>query len=172
MVRWHPPFLHVRLIDWDEENNRWIQSIVQSLKGNYNSPLFQVIAKEFLFRFQQIPSMFKDFPFCFVPCPSKNLEKDHSFYLAQSFSKLTSLPMVECLKHPKKATTQKQKLKHSRIQKKLIRLDNKIPSHHSIVFVDDILTTGATAIAAKSALKSKCIFSTWSIFWRKNKFLF
>ncbi len=163
-------FRHCRLMDWTRDNDQFIRWVIQSLKGDYPSPLFFFLANELYSRIKEIPSIINDKPFCFIPCPSKNpLIEDHGFLLSQSFKNLTNFPVKPILKNPKIEKQQKNKSFLSRKEKKFEKTSfNPLPKDHLIVFVDDVVTTGSTVKAAHKALDKPEPFMVWSLFWRRR----
>ena len=184
MIRLQFSFRHARLIDWSSKNDYFIRSVIQSLKGTANSPLFSLLAKEFFFRIKQLPLVLNDQPFVFIPCPPRipkeNLFSfsflrepplfDHGFFWAKALSEQTGWPVNSSLSRQPENKSQKKKNITARRQagfltsKKERRFKN-----HSVIFADDVVTSGATAAAAKLALNSPACFMVWSLFWRKPR---
>ena len=190
MIRLQSSFRHGRLIDWDDSNDQFIRSLIQSLKGDIYSPLFMLLAKEFYFRICQLTGVLRDQPFILVPCPArkkypkifyslkifKNLDQmqsvDHGFFWTQCISQTARWPLISALEQPDLIKPQKKKDKLTRKRIHFTRKDSiAFPPNYRVVFVDDIVTSGATAQAAYKALGKPQPFMVWSIFWRKNNFI-
>lgn len=168
MVRLHGSYLHIRLIDWHDENDKWMRLLIQSLKGDYESPLFDILSQEFWHRLRQIPSISRDVPFCFIPCPAKSFKQDHGVFFCAQLSRHMRFPMRNILQHCSSNSNQKNKNILLRRQKIFKLIDKEsIPKDHSLVFVDDVLTTGSTALAAYKALGKPQPFMAWSLFYRR-----
>ena len=186
MVRLQSSFLHVRLIDWSLENNKFVQFLIQNLKGTQGSPLFELLAQEFCFRIRQISSIKKFSPYILIPCPATpepltwwnfliqkenpkiHVKKDHSFYWAQSLSQETKYPIQNILSHIPNVSLQKEKNLHDRYQRRFF-VQEPFEPRGNYVFTDDIVTSGATVKAAYRAVQKPPTFMVWSIFWKKKE---
>ncbi len=110
----------------------------------------------------------------FVPAPARHpLSRDHAYMLAEALSEIWSSPLWLAFDRP--SGGHRQKTKNS-IDRQHIKLTLHKKSHlssegrryqnHVIFFVDDIVTTGATAKAAHEALENIANFHVISIFFR------
>ncbi len=187
MLRLQSHFRHCRLIDWTQENDHFIRTLLYSLKGKYDSPFFKILAREFCIRIQQIQSIStEEIPFILVPCPPRphsnflcdllnikfpsKKEWDHSFYWSQSIKDWTGYPISSLLEFPPRQKAQKRKSLLERKNRFFTLKDHKVlPQGHLVVFTDDIVTSGTTAHAVYQALGRPEPFMIWSIFWRKFK---
>lgn len=102
----------------------------------------------------------------FVPAPPRaNGQVDHAALLAKCFSKITGRPHLSSLE---RVNIKRQKqLNRSERQKNTLRLSGiesrEINSKQSIIFIDDVVTTGATAQAAYLALGKPKNFRVWAL---------
>lgn len=169
LMRMQFSFRHLRLIDWTSENDSFIRAVLMSLKGSRRSLFFEVLAKEFFMRVQYLSSLRRDHPLILIPCPSKNSSKDHGFFWAKALSKRLNLSVQQALGPLDPHSNQKTKNLSLRGDRKfLLKVDGKNLSNKNLVFVDDVVTSGATAKAAYLALGKPESFMVWSIFWRKK----
>lgn len=169
LMRMQSSFRHLRLIDWTQENDSFIRAVLMSLKGPRRSLFFQVLAKEFFMRVQYLPSLKKDHPLILIPCPSKDFSKDHGFFWAQVLGEQFGLPVHQALSPLDSHASQKAKKLSLRGDRKfLLEVDERSLKDKNLVFVDDVVTSGATAKAAYLALGRPESFMVWSIFWRKK----
>ena len=181
MMRVQSSFYHFRLIDWTDENKNFIHQLIRDIKGEHGSLLFEILAKEFLFRIRQFNTLEESW--IIVPCPptpdkfslwdllfEKNIheKKDHSFYWAQQFNK--KYPIHNLLSHPPYYSLQKDKDLQERIERRFITKSPLIPNQ-KYIFTDDIVTSGSTAKAAYLALGKPDHFMVWSIFWKRKNSL-
>lgn len=129
-----------------------ISFLLYSLKGGGDSCLYQQIAKECMFHF-----FFVNKDAIYIPAASRTLDLDHSGCFAKALSKNSLGQLLNILIRGNK---QKQK-RLSKIErtKKNIFLSkdfdkNSLPDlkNKNIIFVDDVLTTGSTAMASYKAL--------------------
>ena len=162
-------FRHLRLIDWTSENDSFIRAVLMSLKGPRRSLFFKVLAKEFFMRVQYLSPLKRDHPLILIPCPSKNFSKDHGFFWAQALGEQLNLPVQQALSPLDSHANQKTKNLSLRGERKfLLTIDEYSLRNKNLVFVDDVVTSGATSKAAYLALGKPEPFMVWSIFWRKK----
>ncbi len=169
IMRMQSSFRHLRLIDWTSENDSFIRAVLTSLKGVRRSLFFTVLAKEFFIRLKYLSSLQRDAPFTFVPCPSRTSSKDHGFFWAEALGKKFRLPVQRMLNLVELDSIQKSKNLSLRGERKfLLTKDEHQLKNKNLVFIDDVVTSGATAKAAWLALGKPRSFMVWSIFWRKR----
>ncbi|MCB0341083.1 MAG: hypothetical protein KDD59_02485 [Bdellovibrionales bacterium] len=104
----------------------------------------------------------------FVPSPpQKRGEKDHAYSLARELSRIWGQPLWPGLMRVSSSGPQK---KASRVHRQRTKIASGLESGQSelyrlnpdqIIFVDDVLTTGSTALAAQKVLPPEIPFSAW-----------
>ena len=161
---------HLRLFDWHEGNDSLIKKFINSLKKGGPEFIFKRLALECFPRFVYTPCWPKEKnPFVFVPAPpAHSLQVDHASELARLLCHYfggKTFPALQRLG----ADRQKRKGKKDRAVIQLLarkglkrNLKNK-----TILFVDDVLTTGSTARAAFKALDSPEKFVICTLAWKR-----
>ncbi len=205
MIRWQNGFTHIRLLDWNTENDYFIRAVINSLKGGGQSYIFNKLMQELFYRaLQVLPSLWKvsdtcslttlsdssglkaklslqksfydqkDVPdsYCnspvIVPAPpgQKNF-KDHAFYLSQSLSQLSGYHFFPLLSRLDSTSVQQKQKNKSHRRQLCFQLNNNVSHLNDIIFVDDVLTTGSTAVAAREALSVSKNFIVFTLAWRQ-----
>ena len=170
MIRQENEWTHLRLLDWNGKNDFFVRLFLSSLKKGGPSFMFRQLSLEFLqraFHTLSIPEQG-----VFIPAPARKRDlRDHAFLLAFCLSRLAGLKMLNPLcRGPVSLKSQKQK---NRQERKELCFDLKegfsdlklkeLVKNQPIIFIDDILTTGATARAAHKALGAPKKFSIFTL---------
>ena len=170
LFRTQNSFRHIRLLDWNSENDFFIRTFINSLKKGAPAFVFKKLNGELLHRIIQIRALEKNTLFIPAP-PSKNV-KDHAFCLAQSLSYLCQrslkTPLVNLLdpkEQQKRKNKRDRKLLNFQILEEEMSTEEKNKVH--FIFVDDVLTTGATALAAWKALGKPKNFTVLTLAWKQ-----
>lgn len=143
-------------------NSPIIYTLINSLKGGGAPPLtLRKIAELMAFRLNcQRLTFHKNT--LIVPAPSRILnEIDHAWELAHALSQTLDLPMVPLL--ARESDKEQKSLKREERLQIRMRKVKTLPSHQNILFVDDLITTGSTAQAARRALGSKAPIITLTL---------
>lgn len=141
---------------WIPNQSRALSLLIEDLKGQHMSKAWDFWAQQVLqgliedniFTEQFIRN--QCFPPILVPAPSSTRQIDHAFLFAQKLHRHTGWPLKNCLQK-----TSRVAQKHlDKWQRQALEMtsDEKISDRQAVIFVDDVVTTGATAKAAYLAL--------------------
>lgn len=167
MVRKQEDLTHIRLFDWNKENDFFIRIFLNSLKGGGPSFIFNQVILDFLHRILQAIPFSQNAILIPAPSHSQTDSRDHAFCLASSFSFFSGVPVKNLLTRPFQFDKkQKRKIKWERKTARFCIKENFIGDEKMIIFIDDILTTGATAQAAWKALGEPEKFIIFTLTWR------
>ena len=166
---------HVRLLDWNPENDFLVRKLLNSFKkGGVDKKIYEEMAKELFHRFLVVRRISKNT--LLIPAPSSKPSPrkhilDHASFFAKTLSEVSGFLFKDILLHTpdyyKKNVEQRKKTKLERQTIRLVLKDNvRIKKVENIFFIDDVLTTGATAYAAFKVLKDYGKFTIMTIAWR------
>ena len=98
-----------------------------------------------------------------VPVPSSKVgEKDHSYYIAKCISETLGFELWDGLLWKNKDRNQKFLNKTERFEIEMTKT-KILPRKTRVILIDDLVTTGATAIAARKAIKSLNQIEVWAL---------
>ncbi len=183
------------LFSWEPRQSDFLSAILLAIKGENHERLWQYFSEKFTqsFAVEELTQMRveaeeetnniqqgRTFPFLafqrrkivLIPCPSKGKRPDHAYFFAHYLSKCLGGELRPLIHHPNgflNKTSQRNKEKKDRKSIKFERTAYEEPDKENtiFVFVDDILTTGSTAIAAYKALGCPRHFQAWVLAYRK-----
>ncbi len=154
--------LNVRaLFLWTRHSDRDLRPLIYALKGGRQRTAFALLAREFSFSLSETHYLANE-DTVVVPAPRRSVSKDHAYRWAEALGAIWQWPVRELLDFhdPRRGSLQKQRRRSERYQLEF-KLKERFTRKQRIVFVDDVITTGATAQAAYEALGQPAKFETW-----------
>jgi predicted amidophosphoribosyltransferase len=153
--------------DWEPGSNNALSCLIRSLKGGNPQLAWNHYAARFLQLRMQYPLDCRS-PLL-IPSPAKHF--DHARQFCESLSRLSGIPQANCLQ---KSTEEKQRTHslHERSRRRLVSNENfthSLVRNHHLIFVDDVVTSGFTALSALSALNANPQnFEVWCLAYRRK----
>lgn len=158
---------------WIPNQSRALSLLVEDLKGEHMKEAWNFWARQSLQGLTESAILKSGLKMkdgrapILIPAPSSNFQKqDHAFVFAQKLGELTGWPMKSCLQKVS-AGSQKHLDKKGRQAVKLVA-NEKISDDQPVIFVDDVVTTGATAKAAYLALGKPKNFFVIALAYRQS----
>ncbi|MBE8221169.1 MAG: hypothetical protein HAW60_00390 [Bdellovibrionales bacterium] len=144
----------------------FLSFLLYSLKGSGNSFFYKKVAEECFFQ----PVLLKK-ELIYIPAASRSKYLDHSGYFAKALADKCSSKFLNILCRKKnkkqKRLSRMDRLKNSTSLKNTISSqDLKSIGNKNIIFVDDVLTTGGTALSAYKALGCPKFFKVLVLAYR------
>jgi predicted amidophosphoribosyltransferase len=161
------PFSQRSLRRWDESNEKSIQRLVLSMKVRPRATTLRLWARELSLALaaEWGPS---EFLIVHPPGRSRRRERDHAGGLAAAVAECLRVQLgPELIRvQERRSWGQKRAGRDARRELQFAATATGWKREKPIVFIDDVLTSGATAEAAWRALGEPAQFQAWSIFGR------
>jgi predicted amidophosphoribosyltransferase len=160
--------------DWIPGKNEALSALLSTMKGGMQKKAFLFYAQTLLQKrltlgHTNIQNL------VFIPAPaSRSGEKDHAWMLARSLSTLTGTEVFNVF--IKKSETHQRGLSRNDRAKLSMEFNEKFSKElinesiggKTVVFVDDVVTTGSTAMKAKGLLLNFKNFEVWCLAQRET----
>lgn len=147
------------LFSWEQDQNLILNKLIMNLKGSKQERAYKYYGKLIAARLRTILPIDDRLLIC--PCPSWSYQKDHAYYLAKALSDELGVSLGFPLLNGIKKAESKELSKSERLRnvgERFIINENFFEkftkaNETQILFVDDVITTGATLLAASEKLK-------------------
>lgn len=147
------------LLSWRQDQNRILNKLILNLKGNGQGRGWRYFSDHIALNLKKKIIINSEDIIC--PCPSWNGEKDHASLFAEALSRQLKLKMYPLLKNSQQMSKSKELTRLERLRNRDKRFEIKEdvfekitdPYRRKVLFVDDVITTGATLSAANEKLK-------------------
>ena len=147
---------------WTRQNEIYLRPLIYALKGGWGPPIARRLAEDLAMARASLPLQQKKFT---VAMPPRRLpaERDHAWRLASGFAESSGAPLWDGLAASgDQEAAQKTKTARERRELRFVTPE-PIPAAEAWMFVDDVVTTGATSLAAHRALVSPEKFEVWAL---------
>ncbi len=164
------------LFTWYPNRQAVLSTLLTALKGEKCKDLWRTYAEEFWRRYlASNPPSENRKPWLIVPCPSRSKKEDHAALFAKGLAEASGAAVYFCLATRDKGRSQKTKSRIERLRAEFDWSENfsrnqfrALCSGKRVIFVDDVFTTGGTALAAWKALGKPKDFTIWTLAQRAS----
>lgn len=162
------PFPTFALANWSEQQTDFVSKLVHGFKGGRDLRAARRLAQLLVDARRQDAPLPKDV--LLVPAPGGR--HNHARALALEIGEILHAPVLDILIDPKKrkvSSNQKSQALEGRFERKYevrapeVDLKAHIFERPTWIFIDDVITSGATAMAAYMALGDPTCFEVWTL---------
>lgn len=162
------PFPTYSLANWSEQQTDFVSKLVHGFKGGRDLRAARILASLIVYVRERAGPLPKNA--LIVPAPGG--KHDHARALATEIGEILHAPLVDILLDPKRgkaSPNQKLQALEGRFQRRYevrtseVDLKAHIFEKPTWIFVDDVITSGATAMAAYMALGDPTCFEVWTL---------
>ncbi len=154
----------ITLMIWNPNQSDLLSNLIIHLKRS-DDKTWSLLAQEFLLNRRL--EILKD---AILVSLVSDGNKSHGQMWGQSLSDLTGIPHIRALSKVKNQNESQSQKGKNRSQRQVLELsmivDISVLSNKKVIFVDDVVTTGATLLAARKALDEPANFECWSLCYR------
>lgn len=167
------------LFNWYPNKQEVLSRVLIALKGEQGRDLWRIYAQEFWRRHlgYELQSDKRILPWVIIPSPSRSKVEDHASLFARGLAEETGATLLPCLarKNCGERLQQKSKNRGQRFRIEIDLIENfsrtsfrSLRSSKKVIFVDDVYTTGGTALAAWKTLGKPKNFTVWTLAQRAS----
>jgi predicted amidophosphoribosyltransferase len=155
------------LFSWSLLNDSDLRPLIYALKGGGLEPVFLKLAEHFSFErgLERLQAHYQDAVLVMPPSSVSGrarAQNDHAWQWAHALGQIWQIPVWDGFAATGPSKSQKQQSLMERQKRELVATE-PLPQQKQIIFVDDVITSGATAFAAWKALLSPKHFQVWTI---------
>jgi predicted amidophosphoribosyltransferase len=161
------PFPVYSLLTWTPKNDHLIRPFIYAFKGGRAAGPAGFLIEQLTYRCDEVGL---ESPVFVYPGPTKKNQLDHSWLIAQKMARYWETTAFQLTKDPTQMESQKKRSARDRSMRRfqpvvLGDAERVGFSNEEInwVFVDDVITTGSTAMAAYMALGDPKDFEVWTL---------
>jgi predicted amidophosphoribosyltransferase len=157
------------LWDWVPHKNDALSHFLIAVKGGGLDRTWPLLADKLLHQRHLLGAKMPS-DVLFIPAPpTQKKKKDHAYQLAKYLAQQTRSELLACLQ--KRTSLHQRRLSKTARAAVRIQKDEKISipdlSQRNIIFVDDVVTTGGTALASLLALEPVKSMEVWALAQRE-----
>lgn len=151
------------LFDWIPGQSDLLSRLILALKGPHQKIAWAFWARAFTGSVG-IGSLYAEFPTVFIPCPRRSAGPDHAVLWARGLGRELGWPIYENL-YRLEGNHQRSRTRSDRFFHRQFVKMTEIPdfSETRVIFVDDVVTTGATWMAFREIQGHCAAFEVWSL---------
>jgi predicted amidophosphoribosyltransferase len=144
------------LYTWYDQFDSVIRPLIYGLKGGLIQKPWEHFAQDLIFKRNLLGRNAAEA----IVLPPRQNKRDHAWFWAKAIGEFLNIPVLDCLESEDR--TQKRLSLNLRKNRQMNRIGPDI-NQLKLIFVDDTITSGATARAAYEALGSPENFEVWTL---------
>lgn len=155
------------IFDWNQNTKEFVEPLIHAAKGGQRKALIKKIAETMIYHRSNYDLGSEQI--VLIPAARSRTKKtDHALEIARALSQLTGFPVLDILRKTQDGE-QKNKNNRERAKIEVLNLEKNTWSASEktmYILVDDVVTTGSTALSSYIALNQPLYFEVWSLCYR------